>query len=260
MNFFEHQEKARKQTGRLLGLFVAALVGLIFLTASLFACFSYAFGLYNGRFESAQTGQPLWDIAARVFDWQFLGSITLAILAVVALAALFRMAQLKSGGRVIAEQMAIASGMPAPAVYVIDEPGINAFAAGYQPTDAVIGVTQGAIEQLHRSELQGVIAHEFSHIHNGDIRLNIRLIGMIYGIMVIAIVGRYFLQGSHYSRRDRGANLGIGLALLLLGYLGVFFANLIKSAICRQREFLADASAVQFTRSKEGIAGAFKKK
>ncbi len=283
MNFYEHQDQARKQTGRLVLLFVLALSGLILLTAFAIAAIAYILGIHNARFESYETGQSVWQIAAVVFEWQYLGSIALAVLAVVALASLFRMSQLKSGGRVIAEQlggrlininprdasekkllnvveeMAIASGTPVPSVYLMDEPGINAFAAGYQPADAVIGVTRGAIEQLSRQELQGVIAHEFSHILNGDMRLNLRLIGIVYGIVVIALSGRYLLHGTRHSSKDRGAVLGIGLALILLGYLGVFFGNLIKAAISRQREFLADASAVQFTRSQDGISGALKK-
>ncbi len=283
MNFYESQDQARKQTGRLVLLFMLALAALILLTAFVIAAVAYILGMHNARFESYETGQSVWQIATVVFEWQYLGSIALAVLAVVALASLFRMSQLKSGGRVIAEQlggrlininprdasekkllnvveeMAIASGTPVPSVYLMDEPGINAFAAGYQPADAVIGVTRGAIEQLSRQELQGVIAHEFSHILNGDMRLNLRLIGIVYGIVIIALSGRYLLHGTRHSSKDRGAVLGIGLALILLGYLGVFFGNLIKAAISRQREFLADASAVQFTRSQDGISGALKK-
>ncbi|MGH1486828.1 MAG: M48 family metalloprotease [Cellvibrionaceae bacterium] len=283
MNFFEHQEQARKQTGRLLALFITALAGLVLLTAFLFASIAYVFGLYTAQSEGYESGQSLWQIAAVVFDWQYLGSISLAVLAIVGLAALFRISQLKLGGQSIAEQMggrlinvnprtaserqllniveemSIASGSPVPSVYIIDEPGINAFAAGYQPADAVIGVTQGAIDRLNRHELQGVIAHEFSHIFNGDMRLNLRLIGLIYGIMVIAIAGRYLLEGGRYSNKDRRAAISIGLVLMLLGYLGIFFGNIIKSAISRQREFLADASAVQFTRSQMGISGALRK-
>jgi Zn-dependent protease with chaperone function/tellurite resistance protein len=283
MNFFEYQDQARKNTRRLIFLFIVALTGLIFLIAFLLVGMSYFFGLYSERHQAYASGQNLWELASWVFEWQYFSSIALGVVIVVGLASLFRLAQLKSGGQAIAEQlggrlinanprtlkekqllniveeMAIASGTPVPPVYVIDEAGINAFAAGYKLSDAVIGVTQGAIEQLARDELQGVIAHEFSHILNGDMRLNLRLIGLIYGLMVIAISGRYLLEGSRYSSKDRRATLSIGIALLLFGYLGVFFGNLIKSAISRQREFLADASAVQFTRSQEGIAGALKK-
>lgn len=287
MNFYEHQERARKQTGRLLLLFVTALILLVMLTAFVIAAIAYMLGLYSSPANNYGVGQSLWDVVGSVLSWQYLGSIALAVMAVVSLSALFRMVQLSSGGKVIAEQlggylvntnprnalerrllnvveeMAIAAGTPVPSVYLIDEAGINAFAAGHQPADAVIGVTRGAIEQLNRQELQGVIAHEFSHILNGDMRLNLRLIGMIYGIIVIALAGRYLLRGSHHtinrSGKGRGAVLGFGLILVALGYLGIFFGSVIKAAISRQREFLADASAVQFTRSKEGISGALKK-
>jgi Zn-dependent protease with chaperone function/tellurite resistance protein len=283
MNFYEQQEQALKQTRWLVLLFVLAVIALIFLAAFLFAGIAYVFGLYTGRLESYETGQSLWHIAASVFDWQMLLGISLLVCAVLGLAALFRMWQLKAGGRAIAEQlggrlinvnpknssekqllniveeMAIASGTPVPAVYLLDESGINAFAAGLKSNDAVIGVTQGALDQLTRHEMQGVIAHEFSHILNGDMRLNLRLIAMIFGITVIAMTGRYFIQGSRRSSRNRSSAVSIGLVLVLLGYLGVFFGNVIKAAISRQREFLADASAVQFTRSQSGIADALKK-
>ncbi len=283
MNFYEHQDLARKQTKRLLFLFALALLGLILLTAYLVAGISYVLGLHNARFESYETGQSIWSISSQVFDWQYLGAIALCVLSVVLIASLFRMMQLSAGGKVIAEQlggrlinvhqrdanekkllnvveeMAIASGTSVPSVYIIEESGINAFAAGFQSADAVIGVTRGAIKNLSREELQGVIAHEFSHILNGDMRLNLRLIGMIYGIVIIANTGELLMHSTGRSSRDRGTALSIGLALLVLGYLGVFFGNVIKAAISRQREFLADASAVQFTRSQEGISGALQK-
>jgi Zn-dependent protease with chaperone function len=283
MNFYEHQDLARRQTKRLLIIFAIALMGLITLTAYVVAGVGYILGLHNAGLESYQTGQSIWLISSQVFDWQYLGLIALGVLSVVFIASAFRMIQLSAGGKVVAEQlggrlinvnprdalekkllnvveeMAIASGTSVPSVYVIDEAGINAFAAGFQSADAVIGVTRGAIENLDREELQGVIAHEFSHILNGDMRLNLRLIGMIYGIIVIANTGRYLMYSRGSSNRDRGKTLSIGIALMLLGYLGIFFGNLIKAAISRQREFLADASAVQYTRSKAGIGGALKK-
>ncbi|MCL4131694.1 UNVERIFIED_CONTAM: hypothetical protein GTU68_042506 [Idotea baltica] len=144
-----------------------------------------------------------------------------------------------------------------------NEPGINAFAAGYTPADAAVAVTQGTLEKLNRSELQGVIAHEFSHIFNGDMRINIRMMGIIFGIMVLAILGRKFISSQRYrsrSSKDNGsAAIAIGFALMLVGYIGLFFARWMKSALSRQREYLADASAVQFTREPDGIAGALKK-
>ncbi len=169
--------------------------------------------------------------------------------------------------RNVVEEMAIASGVPVPEIYVLEsESGINAFAAGYSPGDAAIAVTRGTLELLDRDELQGVIAHEFSHILNGDMRLNIRLMGILFGIMVLGLLGRLVLRSGHHSRiatssRDKGAPvvLLIGLAMAVLGYTGVFLARLIKASVSRQREFLADASAVQFTRQTTGIANALKK-
>ena len=167
----------------------------------------------------------------------------------------------------VVEEMAIASGSPVPPVYLLEkERGINAFAAGYTPDDAVIGVTRGCIQTLSRDELQGVMAHEFSHILNGDMRLNIRLMGVLFGILLIGIAGWILFRSTLYSGmrasddRKGGNPLPlIGLALYVIGYVGVFFGRLIQAAVSRQREYLADASAVQFTRNPEGIAGALKK-
>ena len=167
----------------------------------------------------------------------------------------------------VVEEMAIASGVRIPEIYVLPEEGINAFAAGFSTDDAAIAVTDGCLKTLNRDQLQGVIAHEFSHILNGDMRLNIRLIGLLFGILLLAITGQILLRSTLYSggrRRDSksgGAVMVIalvGLALILIGYIGVFFGRLIQSAVSRQREFLADASAVQFTRNPDGLAGALK--
>ncbi|NNE04629.1 MAG: M48 family metalloprotease, partial [Xanthomonadales bacterium] len=160
--------------------------------------------------------------------------------------------------------IALASGTPVPEIYVLEqESGINAFAAGFSPADAAVAVTRGAMEKLSRSELQGVIAHEFSHIFNGDMRLNIRLMGALFGILVLALIGRRVLHHTHYVGRSRdnsgAAILILALALTTIGYLGLFFGRWIKSAVSRQREYLADASAVQFTRDPGSIAGALKK-
>jgi hypothetical protein len=155
--------------------------------------------------------------------------------------------------------MAIASGVPVPEIYILeDEPAINAFAAGYTPADAAVTVTRGAMDKLTRDELQGVIAHEFSHVLNGDMRLNIRLMGVLFGILVIGIAGRKMLENTGRSR-DGGGYVAFGIAILAIGYIGVFFGRLIKASISRQREYLADASAVQFTRQPLGIGGALKK-
>jgi hypothetical protein len=159
----------------------------------------------------------------------------------------------------VVEEMAIASGVPVPKVYVMDEEhGINAFAAGHNLNDAAISVTRGCITTLKRDELQGVIGHEFSHILNGDMRLNLRLMGIIFGILCLAVIGRILLR-ARGSSRDKNPLPLIGLVLLLFGWIGVFFGRLIQSAVSRQREFLADASAVQFTRNPAGLSGALQK-
>jgi len=164
--------------------------------------------------------------------------------------------------RNVVEEMAIASGVPVPEIYVLEhEQGINAFAAGYSPADAAVAVTRGALERLDRDELQGVIAHEFSHVLNGDMRLNIRLIGFVFGILVIAVLGRKLLHSARFARDSRNAApaVAIGLVVVVIGYIGLFFSRWIKAAVSRQREYLADASAVQFTRNPNGIGGALKK-
>lgn len=169
--------------------------------------------------------------------------------------------------RNVVEEIALASGIPVPEIYVLEqEEAINAFAAGYEPSSAAIGVTRGTLEKLNREELQGVIAHEFSHILNGDMRLNIRLIGLLFGISVLALIGRSIVHNSRRSRfggrsrgKEEGGILAIALAVMIIGYVGVFVARLIKASVSRKREYLADASAVQFTRNPEGVGGALKK-
>src|SRR6185369_16424632 len=168
----------------------------------------------------------------------------------------------------VVEEMAIASGVPVPAVYLLhDEPAINAFAAGLTTSDAVVCVTRGTMEKLTRDELQGVIGHEFSHILNGDMRLNLRIGAIVFGILVLGLAGRGILWSLQNVRVSRGKNSGglvvailfAGVALLIIGYVGYFFGRLIQAAVSRQREFLADASAVQFTRNPGGLTGALKK-
>lgn len=170
----------------------------------------------------------------------------------------------------IVEEMAIASGVPVPPVFILEEPGINAFAAGYSSSDAVIGVTRGALDHFDRAELQGVIAHEFSHILNGDMRMNIRMIGILHGILLLALIGRLLFRLFLFSGNSRGRSsdsrnssnlyiIVIALVLIVVGSIGSLFGGIIKAAVSRQREYLADASAVQFTRNPGGIAGALKK-
>lgn len=288
MNFFEHQDRARRKTKQLVALLALAVVALITITTFAAAALVYLSGhaeplAYDQRYS-------FWDgvlhaLSLRTFLW-----IALAVTSVVLLGSLFRFMQLGSGGRAIAEamggrlllgqtadlderkilnvveEMAIASGTPVPPVYLMEDDAINAFAAGYRPQDAVIGITRGCITQLSRDELQGVIAHEFSHIFHGDMRLNMRLVALLYGILVIGLIGEFLLRSSRASSmvrssRDKspGGIMLVGLGLLIIGYTGTFFGNLIKAAVSRQREFLADASAVQFTRNPDGIAGALKK-
>lgn len=282
MNFFEHQDQARRKTGRLVVLFSIAVLLLIGLTQLLVVAVL-----------AWMNGVPMqeWQLALQYFSWSTLFKVAAVIVLVVLLASVYKLTQLSGGGKVVAEamggrllnlstddtderkllnvvqEMAIASGTPVPPVYLIDEAGINAFAAGYKPSDAVIGVTRGSIQQLSRDELQGVIAHEFSHIFNGDMRLNIRLIGVLHGILVLGLIGHFLLRSvsrSGYRSRSSKNNgalpfLALGAGLMVIGYAGTFFGNWIKAAVSRQREFLADSSAVQFTRNPDGIAGALKK-
>jgi Zn-dependent protease with chaperone function len=268
MNFFEHQERARRKTGLLVVLFVLAVAAII-------VGVNLAVGLSMGLLDTG------WEALHR--QTGLLVMISLGTLALIGGATAFRVASLSSGGSAVAiamdgipvmpdtgdpqlrqlrnvvEEIALAAGVPTPQIFVMEkEAGINAFAAGYAPTDAVVAVTRGLLDHLTRDELQGVIAHEFSHIVNGDIRLNIRLMGVLFGILVIGVIGRLLLYGGRGSR-NRGGIALLGVALFILGYIGVFFGRLIKSAVSRQREYLADAAAVQFTRQPTGIAGALKK-
>lgn len=273
MDFFESQDSARRNTGRLILLFGLAVFSLILVTNFLVMLI---FGFLSTELTSVGVLAP-WQ-----FDWQIFAMVGALVAAVIILGSLYKIVSLSGGGARVAEmmngrllvagtgdlqeqrlmnvveEMAIASGTPVPPVYVLEEAGINAFAAGYSPSDAVIGVTRGAIETLNREQLQGVIAHEFSHILHGDMRINIRLIGILHGIMVLGIIGYYLMRGSSFRSRskDSGGIVMLGLGLLVIGYVGTFFGNLIKAAVSRQREFLADASAVQFTRNPHGIATA----
>lgn len=263
MNFFQRQQDVRKLSRRLVALFVVAviaIVGVIDLLAFL------VLGYAN-------------QSSAVVFDVLIVISVVLLLL--IGLASFFRTLYLRKGGggkiaqslggiyvpentpdprlrrlRNVVEEMAIASGTPVPQVYVLPkENGINAFAAGFTPADAAIAVTHGALERLNRDELQGVIAHEFSHVVNGDMRLNIRLMGVVFGLLGLAVTGR-ILTG---TGGDRNPLPLIGIVLFIVGYVGVFFGRLIKAAVSRQREYLADASAVQYTRQTAGLTGALKK-
>jgi len=270
MNFFAHQEQARRQTRRMLILFALAVLAIV---VAIDVVVAFAVG----------------SDSLREFDgslrWTFLAELSAVVVAVILTGSAYRVATLRGGGAAVArglggtpidaqtsnfayrrlrnvvEEIAIASGVPVPEIFVLEnEAGINAFASGFTPADAAVTVTRGALDKLTREELQGVIGHEFSHVLNGDMRLNIRLMGVVFGILVIATIGRKIAEVSGRGRsRDTGGIVIFGLALFAVGYLGVVFGRLIKASISRQREFLADASAVQFTRQTSGISGALKK-
>ncbi|TVP80547.1 MAG: hypothetical protein EA353_03600 [Puniceicoccaceae bacterium] len=287
MDFFSAQDLARKRTKWMIGLFALAVlcIGLAVHVLIVFILRVY------GADEQSGVHAPISFWHPEIMLWSLGGVAVL-----VGTASMVKIAQLRSGGSYVArslggipvapnttdpderkllnivEEMAIASGVPMPEVFVLEESGINGFAAGYSPGDAVIAITRGCIRALDRDELQGVVAHEFSHILNGDMRLNIRIMGVLFGILVLAVIGQSFLRGSlrarlfsGSSRRNGKGSGGIVVVLLIaatvmaIGYIGVFFGRLIQSAISRQREFLADAAAVQFTRNPDGIAGALKK-
>jgi len=278
MDFFQRQDKARKKTKLLVFYFAIAVAALIvavyFASLVIFTSAQAHFHRYGEQPEFA-----LWN------PQLFLG-VAVGVLAVILIGSAYKTIALAQGGSAVSEmmggrlvkpntndtderkllnvveEMAIASGVPVPQVYVMDEEdGINAFAAGHKPGDATVTVTRGCMKILSRDELQGVIGHEFSHILNGDMRMNIRLMGIIFGILCLAIIGRVLLQTARGGGRSRGQNPLplLGLLLLVTGYIGVFFGRLIQAAVSRQREFLADASSVQFTRNPGGITGALKK-
>ncbi len=272
MDFFGAQLQAKRKTTWLVWLFGLAVIGIIL---TVYATVVLVLQATDG-------GVELWEP-------QLFALIAGGTLLIVVCGSMLRRFQLRAGGPAVAqmlggrriqpsttdhhekvlhnvvEEMAIASGVPIPEVYVLDgEAGINAFAAGTGPNDAVVAVTRGTLETLTRDELQGVIGHEFSHILNADMRLNMRLMATLFGITCIATAGYIVLRSagrSSGSSKKGGAAqiLVIGLALYLVGSLGRFFASIIKAAVSRQREYLADAAAVQFTRNPRGIAGALHK-
>lgn len=316
-NFFQRQDRARRNTTRLVVLFILAVVVLIGLS---YFPVLLLYHVVSGRNKPTTTsqyqpqpkpsapGKPASSpvvgpspsrVEPSLWEPGVLIATAVGTLAIVGLGSAYKVSQLAGGGKSVAlllggteiptntrdlrerrvlnvvEEMSIASGVPVPPVFLLsEEQGINAFAAGYTTDDAVIAVSQGAIDYLTRDELQGVVAHEFSHILNGDMRLNIRLIGLIHGLIVLSLVGYYLMrlisEGTNRSSRSSQSNKGkgggiivalflLGLALYILGSVGAFFGWLMQAAVSRQREYLADASAVQFTRNPEGIAGALKK-
>ena len=281
MNFFEQQELARRNSQRLVLLFALAVIAIV-VAVNVAATLVYHMAVVPAglRWGSAQLPNG------------FYFTNTVVVLGLIFGGTWLEMNRLKAGGAAVAkmvgarevdtstrdaldrrllnvvEEMAIASGVPVPRVFVMDnETTINAFAAGHSINDAVVTVTRGTLTRLSRDELQGVIAHEFSHVLNGDMKLNLRLIGVLYGLLIVALAGRFLLEIGGRSRgggdRSSGSAIAVifiaGLTLWILGYIGVFFGRLIKAGVSRQREFLADASAVQFTRNPDGIGGALRK-
>ncbi|MCU0862953.1 MAG: M48 family metallopeptidase [Planctomycetes bacterium] len=272
MDFFGHQDRARATSKRLIVLFVLAVFGII---VALYVITRATLLVTDHR-------------GSDLFDPPLFAIVALVTLGIIGAAMLVKTMQLRSGGGAVAQQlggtpigpdprdpqermlrnlveeMAIASGVPVPEIYVLQgEAGINAFAAGWSPADAAIAVTRGCLDTLDRDELQGVIAHEFSHVFHGDMRLNIRLMGVLFGLVCIATIGRVIVRASPRSSGNKkdgaGAIILFGIGLLVIGYLGVFFARIIQAALSRQREFLADASAVQYTRNPRGIGMALAK-
>ncbi|TVR14473.1 MAG: hypothetical protein EA391_12675 [Balneolaceae bacterium] len=278
MDFFEAQDRAKRNTGKLIFLYLLAVIGII-ISVYLVSLFIFATQVEG----AVSIWYPGWLITVAVI-----------VMITILIGTVHRVSQLRKGGSAVAEllggrkvepstterlerrlmniveEMSIASGLPVPDVYILDnEENINAFAAGFGTNDAAVGVTRGCLEQLTRDELQGVIAHEFSHIFNGDMRLNIRLIGVLNGILIIHIMGMIVMRSALYSgamrsnRSGKGNNalpmILFGVSLVVIGYIGMMFGRMIQSAISRQREYLADAAAVQYTRNPDGIAGALNK-
>jgi Zn-dependent protease with chaperone function len=285
VDFFARQEQSRRNTRVLIILFALAVLATV-VAVTLVA--AVLFAVYRQPYEASNT-MPMPPVDWLAANAELLLLVAAVTAAFIALTSLYRIVSLGSGGGRVArllggtevspsttdplerrlvnvvEEMAIASGIPVPEVFLLEqESGINAFAAGLAPTDAAIAVTRGALDRLSRAELQGVVAHEFSHILNGDMRLNQKLMGFSFGILALSMTGRWLLRSMRFQRRGRSNGAGfiviaIGIALAIIGAIGLFFSRLIKAGVSRQRELLADASAVQFTRDREGLAGALKK-
>jgi len=280
MDFFQAQDQAKRKTWKLILLYILAVCTLI---GAVYMVVLFLFAYQQGEADGLWNGPLFFAVATFTIFLILIGTIT-------------RVMQLRKGGAAVAEmlgarkldpstsdfkekqlrnvveEMSIASGLPVPDIYILDnEPSINAFAAGYGPRDAAIGVTRGTLDQLSRDELQGVIAHEFSHIFNGDMRINIRLIGILNGILLLHLMGMILMRSSFFAGRGRSSGqngkggggamaiLALGLSLIIIGYIGMIFGRMIQAAVSRQREYLADAAAVQYTRNPDGLAGALRK-
>ena len=306
MDFFAQQDKARRRTKWLVFYYILAV---IMTWLAIYGLFAVLFGFLGSTTESgspmpysvSESGELVVISEPLVPVYSFFSEDNLlllagtffCVLAIVGGGSLFKMFALSSGGGYVAhmmggeevdpntrdplerrlinvvEEMAIASGVQVPGIYIMRrEQGINAFAAGYTIQDAAVCVTRGTLEYLNRDELQGVIGHEFSHILNGDMRFNIRLIGVLFGLQMIGLIGWWLMRcaassGGRSSGKGGGgaviALVVIGAGVAIIGAIGMFFCSLIQAAISRQREYLADASAVQYTRNASGIASALTK-
>lgn len=278
MNFFEHQDKAHKKTKRLIFYFVLAL---------LFTIGGANAVIYGAIYIIAQDNPEVLPLMYEPI-WLY---ISLIFIVVMSFGTLVTMLRVASGGVSIArmvnarslakgpqsfkeqqfinvvEEMAIASGTPVPQLFVMQDQSINAFVAGKKPEDTVMVVTTGALETLNREELQGVVGHEFSHIFNGDMKISLKLIGVLGGILVIGKIGQILLRSASRTRMTSSSSkkgngvlilVLVGLGFMVIGYIGLFFGRMIKAAISRQRELLADACSVQYTRSPHGLVSAFR--
>jgi len=282
MNFFEQQLKTKRRTRKLCVLFALSVLSIALINYGLVTAWRYAMASGGTSPFASPIQFSFWDTSR--FLWTLIPTMS-----VILIVSFFKKNSLKEGGKSVAlmmggrpidpmtqhflqkralmvvEEMALASGIPVPDVYLLGEKGINAFAAGYTVDDAVIGITQGALEHLNREELQGIVAHEFSHIFHGDMKINLYLMSLLHGILFFYTSGQSLIQyNTHYDsltpqRRIEPYALVLGGILMAVGYVGFFLARVIQSAISRQREYLADASAVQYTRNPHGILQALSK-
>lgn len=291
MDFFSQQEESRRQSHKIIWRFI--LANVVVATVLNFAIQAvYIIGITGGTNKKQHPlhGTILESTLQQLLDWRPFVVVNIIVFLIIGTAALLKFRSLASSGGAVAQmlggqkvthdsrdplekrllnivdEMSIASGLPVPEVYVLQgQDGINAFASGPTPERSAVAVTRGAIERLDRDELQGVVAHEFSHIIHGDVRLNIRLAAYIYGLLILVGVGNIFLElsrGRSYSNSNRKAFMPLlmmGAVVVGIGTLGKVLSVLMSAAISRNREYLADATAVQLTRNPAGLAGALKK-
>ncbi len=278
MDFFQYQANAKRNT---LWLYILFAIALLAIVVAVYAAVTVSFYMLPLFWRDFEAPQKFWE-------WQRFVYTSLSTIIFILLGSWYKMHQLKQGGgiaiaemlggqrlgkakepeerqlRNVVEEMAIASGMPTPAIFILEQQGINAFAAGYAYQDTAIAVTRGAIEMLNRDELQGVVAHEFSHLLHGDTLLKMKMMGLLHGITMISDLGILMISGrntvshSKYKGGSHPVLMLSGFLFFMIGLIGMLAADMIKAAMSRQREYLADASAVQFTRNPEGIVGALK--